>query len=281
MESNLELKEKLLKIKASEWSVSGIENKYAFVLEMMPNLGSTDPVLRDELILELICKMINEKDITDEEVKDLLELIISDKHLFYSIGKKEEDSVFNRAFSVLILVCIINRHNTGAQPLFTEAEINRIHSVLIKYVNEEIDVRGYVRVKGWAHSAAHTADALGEITHCKELVPLKLIEILVAIKNKVCINYYLFADFEDERLITAVINIIESKLVIEDEIITFIKSFGNIELISAYPEDYIIKSNRRNFLSALYFRLKRREELKTLCGAVETMINTTTAPFFI
>lgn len=37
----------------------------------MSNIGSTDPVLRDELILELIYKMIVGNGLNDQEIKEI------------------------------------------------------------------------------------------------------------------------------------------------------------------------------------------------------------------
>lgn len=275
-----ELKQQLLRIKENEWSIPENVDKYELALEMMKNIGSIDPVLRDELILELLCGMITENQLTDEEVKEMLKLALSEKHLFNNIGKVEDDSIFNRAFTVLVIRWILYRHNHNENKLFTEEEIKWIYKEIIRYSREEKDVRGYVEIKGWAHSAAHISDALGEIALCSELNGPELMEILNVIKEKLCINYYTYINFEDERMISAVINVIERGIINEKEIIEWLRNFENIELPGTYPADHIVRYHRRNFLLALYFRLKRRGNFNSLLNSIDEVINNITPNYF-
>jgi tetratricopeptide (TPR) repeat protein len=280
MKNLTELKQQLMSIRDNEWKLPTDINNYELVLEAMLNIGSTDPVLRDELILELIYKMIVEKDLTDKEIKHLMELALSEKHLFYKIGKKEDDSVFNRAFTVLLVGGMLNRHNNSTDKLFTEIEIKEILNKLLRYAREEKDVRGYVEAKGWVHTAAHTGDALREIALCKEIHRSELVEILDAIKEKICISYYTYKNNEDERLVSAIINIIQRKILREDEVINWIKGFENMNKTGTYPEDHYLISNHKNFLASLYFRLKRRDQSQCFLDAIEAVLNNTAAPYF-
>jgi hypothetical protein len=275
-----QLKQQLIDIKANNWSIPSDIDKYELALEMLENIGSIDPELRDELILELLFNMIVESHLTDEEIKNLLELLLSEKHLFYNIGKIEDDSVFNRAFTLLITEAILHRHNQNEENLFTEEEIKRICTEVIRYSRQEKDVRGYVEIKGWAHSTGHTGDVLNAIAQCAEIKKPELIAILEAIKDKVCINYYAYINNEDERLICAVMEIIKKEILNDEEFINWIKSFENIEKTGKYPEDHNLISNHKNFLSALYFRLKRRNEKPTFMDTIEEVINNTTPNHF-
>lgn len=275
-----ELKEQLINIKSNSWSIPENINRFEFALELLDNIGSTDPELRDKLILELLCYMITENILEDKELKAILDLILSEKHLFNDIGKIEDDSVFNRAFCILIIGCILYRHNQNESKLFEESEIKRIYKNVIKYLKAEKDVRGYIMTKGWAHSAAHTADALAEIANCKEITELDLMGILEGVKEKICINYYVYVNNEEERLVTTVINVLERKIIDDKKVITWIKSFENMDKTGVYPEDHNLISNHKAFLSALYFRLKRRVNNEKLLHAIEEVINNTTPVYF-
>ncbi|MGH4122181.1 MAG: DUF2785 domain-containing protein [Clostridium sp.] len=280
MQSINQLKQQLLDIRDNNWSIPSSTNKYDLALEMLENIGSIDPELRDELILELLYSMISENHLTDDEVKNLLELSLSDKHLFYNIGNTEDDSVFNRTFTLLIIQGILSRHNESENNLFTEEQIKRIYTSVIAYTKQEKDTRGYVEIKGWAHSTAHTGDVLSEIAQCTEIKKPELIEILKAIKEKVCITHYAYINCEDERLIGAVTNVFEREILNDEEFLSWIKSFENIEMTGKYPEDHNLTSNRKNFLSALYFRLKRRNEKKSFMDTIEQVLNNTTPNHF-
>jgi hypothetical protein len=280
MKSENQLKQQLIDIKVNNWSIPDDTDKYELALEMIDNIGSIDPELRDELILELLSDMIVENQLTDGEIKSLLKLLLSEKHLFYKIGKTEDDSVFNRTFTLLIIVTMIYRHNQSTDNLFTEEEIKRICTEIINYTKQEKDARGYVEIKGWAHSAAHTGDVFNVLAQCSEIGKLELIAILEAIKNKVCINYYAYANAEDERLICTVMEILKKEILNDEEFINWIKSFEDAQMTGKYPEDHTLISNRKNFLSALYFRLKRRNEKTEFLNTIEQVMNDITPNHF-
>lgn len=279
MEGVIELKEQLKSIRDNDWVIPEKVNNYDLALKCLENIGSIDAELRDNLILELLCNMIVEKKLTDKEVKDILELVLSEKHLFHNIGKVGDDSVFKRSFSVLIVDCIVYSHNNECK-IFNDEEIIRIYKKVIKYLNEEKDVRGYVIDKGWAHTAAHTADALAEIVKCKEINEKNLIEILEGIRKKICINYYAYTNNEEERLVTTVSNIMEREEISKEKIINWIKSFENMEKTNVYPDDHNLMCNHKGFLSALYFRLKRRDITEDFLHIIEEVINKTTPKYF-
>ena len=280
MKTANQLKQQLLDIKNNNWSIPSDTDKYELALEMLDNIGSVDPEFRDELILELLSDMIVENHLTDGEVKNLLELLLSENHLFYNIGNVEDDSVFNRTFTLLIIVAMLYRHNQNTDNLFTEEEIKRICTEVVSYTRQEKDARGYVEIKGWAHSTAHTADVFNVIAQCTEIKKPKLILILEAIKDMVCINYYTYINGEDERLISAVIEILKKDILNDNEFINWIKSFEDIQLAGKYPADHNLTSNRKNFLSALYFRLKRKNENTSFMDTIEQVINNMTPTHF-
>ena len=273
MENSSDLKQRLIKIRDDNWNVPEGVNSYELALELMDNIGSTDPELRDLLVLELLYKMVVENDLTDRELKNILELALSEKHLFKNLGEQEGESVFNRTFTVLIIGGMLWRHNNNEDKLFTREEIKRIYKYIVKYAREEKDLRGYVKDKGWAHSAAHTADVLGEIALCKEIEKSELLEILAVIKEKVCVNNYAYIDHEDERLVSVVMSIIERRILDNDEIANWIRDFKNINKTGQHQEDQYLVHNQKNFLSALYFRLKRRDEAKEFFETIEEVLN--------
>lgn len=132
---------------------------FAFCVELLPNLGSTDPVLRDDLSANILDTFVSDPGrIIDEQARHILSVCLDDDHLFLGIGEKDTDSVFMRSFSALISSSIIYRdslaHTPGTQSI--REGICR----LLRYATLERDFRGYVQGKGWAHSIAHLSDAL-------------------------------------------------------------------------------------------------------------------------
>ncbi len=274
------LKKELLKLKECEWKIPDETNKYELALDMLKNIDSTDPVLRDELILELLWIMIIEGYLTDDETREILKLTLSEEHLFNGIGAIGDDSVFNRAFTILVIGCILYRHNNTGSKLLKREELIHVYKEVIRYTMEEKDVRGYDEEKGWAHSAAHTSDAICELSKCIELDEEDLLELLKVLKNKLLINYYTYVNFEEERMLTAVMSILERGLISNDDVIKWIKSFENIELLGVGQIDMRIRVNRKNFLTSMYFRLKRRNIDKDIIDELEAVIDNTTLKYF-
>jgi hypothetical protein len=54
---------------------------------MMKHIGSTDPILRDNLIYFNFAKFINSGFIPQSKVHNMLEICLDERHLFYKIGE--------------------------------------------------------------------------------------------------------------------------------------------------------------------------------------------------
>lgn len=196
------LKDKLLKAKDNNYLLENQENYFPLGLEMIDNIGALDPELRDELIYETLFHWITEGRFTLEQLEYLLNITLDSTHLFYKVCDKDEDDVFRRTFSVLIVALIIYEHRK--QNFLSGEVLYKIKDKLLEYMHVEKDVRGYVQVRGWAHSAAHTADALKELVQCDCFDKADLLDVLDSIKAKMCIGYYVYVDEESERMATAV-----------------------------------------------------------------------------
>jgi len=118
------LKSKLIEWKENDWNIPEVINGYELSLELMEALKSTDPILRDDLALTFLWKMIMEDMLEETQIKKLLKLALSEEHLFYKLGAIEDDSVFNRAFTILIIRWIIKYHNDKVK--------NDGHGILLK-----------------------------------------------------------------------------------------------------------------------------------------------------
>ncbi|NDI36538.1 DUF2785 domain-containing protein [Chengkuizengella sediminis] len=267
-----QLKELLIEIKNNEWKIPEEVDPYQLSLKMMENIGSTDLELRDHLIYSGLWTMISKKIITEDQMKEILALSLSEKHLFYNVGVKEDDSVFNRAFSILIVAAVIWFHNQNGEKLLAEEEVLKVHRDVVRYTKSEQDIRGYVEQKGWAHSTAHAADALDELAICSSLKQSELMEILEVIKEKVSINDYTYINEEDERLVTAVINIVKRNILSEGELVIWVKSFEKFEKTNVYHVDDCITFNIKNFMRSLYFRLKNLQPNEKILNAIEEVL---------
>lgn len=268
-----QLKEQLQALKDNDWKLPEGIDSYALALKAVENIGVTDPVLRDKLILEYLIILITQKLLNKEQIKVLLNSCLSEKHLFYKLGEAEDDSVFNRTFSLLVVDVILYYHISFGGDLLTKEEVSKVFSDVIRYVRTEKDVRGYVKDKGWAHAMAHSGDALGSLASCNEINHDQLQEILEVIKGKLSITYYVYKNEEAERLTSAILNVIRRNILGEEEIINWIKSFDKLELPKELPYSQYWKENIKNLLRSLYFRLKFKKLPEIYIEAIEEVQN--------
>ncbi|SCY43456.1 DUF2785 domain-containing protein [Alkaliphilus peptidifermentans] len=273
MKNTNQLKEQLLKISSNEWTFPQDINLYELALDMMSNIGSTDSELRDDLILTGFYHLIGDEKLSGKELKGLLDISLSDKHLFYKLGEEEDDSVFNRAFTILVLQVIIDYHNSLGANLLSHEEMDSVYDKIINYIRHEKDLRGHVNIKGWAHAIAHSGDALRELAVCSYLSKQQLMGILEVIKEKVSISNYVYINEEAERLVTAIVKVIERKELEDSEVIGWIRSFANIEIPSNYPEAHYFKENIKNLLRSLFFRVKFKYPQSAFTSEIEAVLH--------
>lgn len=226
----------------------------SLVPEMLANIGSTDPALRDDLIYETFARWIEGDQLSPGQLRELLDTCLDDSHVFYRIGAMEEDSVFTRTFSLLVVALIIDAHRRNQY--LTAADLHEVKEKMIKYMATEKDVRGHVGEKGWAHATAHAADVLGELALCKELSDKQdLLDILNAISRKVVINNYIYINREDERMARAAVKVLGRKILEDQAIAMWLERFGEIKKTDRHPEDDYLRNNVKMFLRSLYFQL--------------------------
>lgn len=271
LNNNILLKEKLSEIKMNNYIVPSDISPFDFALIMMKNIGSPDPELRDLLINRVICNWIRNNVFTNEQLIELLNINIDNNHLLYKIGEQEDDSVFMRSFCALNIEEIICTHRNNK--FLSDATIKYVKETLIQYYLKEKDLRAHVDSKGWADSVSHGADALNAIALCDSINHEDLLDILNAIKSKICINNYTYIDFEDERITTAVVSVINRNTLEHSEIIDWIKDFKNISKTRQHHIDFRIIMNIRNFLRSLYFRLLNENNLPELIESIKETLN--------
>ncbi|WP_423803033.1 DUF2785 domain-containing protein [Paenibacillus pseudetheri] len=244
----------LQRIEENDYELRSGEQLRDYVKLMLEYIGDPQPMLRDDLIYSTFYKWINEKQwFSDVELRELLLILLDEKHLFYHIGSKEDQAVFTRTFSVLVVALILQRHRERA--FLDSAEFKNVKEALIRYYEEEQDLRGFMPEEGWAHAAAHGADALDELVRCSDSDAAIREEVLAVIQRMLYNDQYIFSDEEDERIATIVATMIDHHLLPQQSIADWIR---NLEQCGGWPRSrgqYVARVNTKNFVRSLYFRL--------------------------
>ncbi len=245
------LKERLSRIAQNDYHVSDETEVWPLAVQMMHFLGSTDPELRDILIYSTLDRW-TELYFDSQRLGMLLNTVLDDEHLFHGLGEQETDSVFMRSFSSLTIASCVARHRT--HPFLTAQAVDETHCRMLSYLARERDIRGLVADKGWAHAIAHAADALAELALCPELAAGSLLDMLRVIRETVVSAAVVFADEEDERLVSPVLGIVGREVLTQADIAEWLTGFASFELPPTWPEWVRKKTNIKHFMRSLYFR---------------------------
>lgn len=230
---------------------NGVDSK---VIElMMEYVGDPDPELRDELICTTFYQWIDTLDyLKEDQLHSLLDVALDERHLFCKIGSGEDHSVFTRTFSVLVVGLILRRHRK--KEYLSNEEYVRIKEHLVRYYKSERDLRGYVVPYGWAHGAAHGADALGELALCRESTEAVHREILEAVKFLLMNATHILHHEEDDRIVNVVHMIYSSQLLTTMEMEGWLHDISSELIEGDGYSQRVSRINRKNFIRSLFFR---------------------------
>jgi hypothetical protein len=113
-----------------------------------------------------------------------------------------------------------------------------------------------VEGKGWAHSAAHYSDALDDLARCSEMGASDLREILYTLTSLLCRQDEVYCWGEDDRFATVILAILGRRLLSQEELEEWIHRLAETSLaVTVHPQKMILRSNIRNFLQSVYFRV--------------------------
>ena len=220
-------------------------------------LGSTDPELRDDIGYIVYANWLKREMYSSEELKTHVIRLLS--NLDKGIGETESDTVFLRTFSVLLLAEIV--HNDNKKAILEADQIERILAKGLWYLEAELDPRGYIPVKGWAHALAHTADLLLVLARNRNIDESDLLEMLSATSNKIVHSTnHTYIHGEDERLASAILEILRRNLIPTNQLESWSKSFiapNGKDWKGAYMDEERNRAfqNTRNLLRSVYLTL--------------------------
>jgi hypothetical protein len=257
----------LQRIEKEQYQLREGEQLQDFLTLMLQFIGDPQPELRAKLIFSTFYEWIHEEGrLTEAELRSLLAVLTDEQHLFYHIGSEGDESVFTRAFSVLPIAWIVGRHRK--KPFLDQAEFRHLKHSLLRYYKEEKNLRGYLPEGGWAHSAAHGADALEELVQCPESDAALQHEVLAAIQGMLHNGIQIFSEEEDERIASIVDTMMDNDLLPQQEIADWIGGLTHCADLPQSRVPRIARVNSKNFLRSLYFRRGQISRGKVLDAAI-------------
>lgn len=245
-------KNKIIEIEKNEYKPEILGNLSTFILDNLDYLGHTNPQIRDDLFTTFLYKVIQKNIVNDSTLKLISNKLLSSDYLFYNIEKVDDSSVFKRTFSVLLFSSIIKRHNTNK--FLTAIELKQIKEKIIQYINTEKNELGYDNYFGWAHSPAHTADALKSLLEINDLTKEDYVEIVNSAFYLITKTNNVYTHGEDKRIASAIFSAIHKNNLTYAETTEIINN--NIALLENEKEmivKFYKKQNMLNLVRSLYF----------------------------
>lgn len=168
-------------IRDDEYHVPAGHSVAALTSELLSYLGSTDPDLREDAAYQILAEWIDRGSYSHAEMWEMATRM--QRNLEIGLGEREDDTVFLRAYSSLILAELVYHDLT--HPAFSAAEIHRILDHALAYLPGEQDLRGFVPQKHWAHAVAHMADCLMALSRHQHVGGADLMRILDTIAERI------------------------------------------------------------------------------------------------
>lgn len=221
--------------------------------ELTTMLGSTDPDLRDGVAYPTLAIWI-ERGVYDDLLVGLGDGMATG--LLVGLGERDTDTVFRRSFSILVLAECIERDNKVA--LVPPGKVLEWGDRVTTWFVREADTRGFVPEKGWAHTVAHGADALGCLARSPHFWIHELTVLLDVIADRLLLPAdVVFTAGEPDRLAAATMTVLRRNLVplgvVEPWVarLTATASADPPVAVDPFPR----RGNAEGFLRALHLQL--------------------------
>ena len=242
-------------------------NNELLLKEMVLNIGNPNPYIRDKLVYNSFLEIITKNYLTNAQLKNLFEQLVTNQYFLYKIGSKNDDTVYKRSFSALTLGILINKDKE--QSFLEKSHISFSLDKTCFFLLNEQDRRGFTNEKGWAHSIAHCADLLDEIvTHPlfeQDLYEKALETILFCVNDS-----FVYEDDEIERLSTPSAALINRYGLSQEYLSMIDRLISNFLSKQSYSHlDTRMISNVRNYLRAVYFKVNLEENKRVLLNRLK------------
>jgi hypothetical protein len=221
--------------------------------ELTTMLGSPDPDVRDGMAYPTLATWI------DRGVYDDLIVGLGDgmaAGLTVGLGEKDTDTVFRRSFSVLVLAECVDRDNQ--QGLVPGEKLLEWGDRIASWYLRERDVRGFVPGKGWAHTVAHGADAIGVLARSPHVGRNELTVLLDVLGDRVLAPVDApFAHGEPDRMALATLTVLRRNVLplsIVEPWVARIAS-GAVRSTTGDADPFLPTVNAEAFLRAFHLQL--------------------------
>jgi hypothetical protein len=224
--------------------------------ELTTMLGAPDPNERDGIAYPTLATWISEG-VYDELLEGLGDGMAAG--LTVGLGQNGTDSVFRRSFSVLVLAGCVER-DSEAHLVPADTVLRWGDRIASWYVRER-DLRGFVPGKGWAHTMAHGADAVGALAQSEAMERLELTVLLDVMADRLLLpTEQHLVHAEPDRMALATMKILRRNAVGLEVLEPWIARLAQharptTERAGNLHDPFLVNGNVHAFLRALHLLL--------------------------
>ena len=240
-------------VKASGLAVPADRPLADLTTELTTMLGATDPRMRDGLAYPTLATWID-RGVYDDLITGLGDGMAAG--LAVGLGEQGTDSVFRRSFSVLVLAECIDR--TNQEDLVPSAKLMEWGDNIASWYLRERDVRGFVPGKGWAHTVAHGADAIGVLGRSQHFGRNELTVLLDVLADRVLAPVDApYAHGEPDRMALATLTVLRRNVVPLSVVEPWVARIaaGATRTTGTDADPFLVSANAEAFLRALHLQL--------------------------
>ena len=230
---------------------------YSLLAAMLDNIGNLNSVLRDQLIYSSFAQWIDDYMISNEQAVWLLRQVQQRNLLFSGIYERQNDAVYTRTFTALLLTSLIAR---DARSTFMTAEMRtHLFEDATQYLQLENDLRGLTE-HGRAHAFGHGGDLLYYVCYHPKF-PTRLIpQALAGIYHGIMLPSG-FTAGEGSRLDNCLVALLAQDRITESQLLNWLRG---IQGVIASTADQSLQFDQNNKLINLCVSLAYKMRFESL-----------------
>lgn len=153
------------------------DDEVAFLID---HLASLSPAVRDKGVFFLINDLLQMQAFSGTQIAWMVARLQEPDMMFAHILEPQNDAIFRRSFTVMILAGLIFS-DTNHYHVLSAADYSQITLSLSVYIVLERDGRGFVDPYGWAHAYTHIGNVLDELTSVPSLARGQKLFLMLAV----------------------------------------------------------------------------------------------------
>ncbi|WP_421017121.1 DUF2785 domain-containing protein [Furfurilactobacillus cerevisiae] len=224
---------------------------------MLDNIGTLDSKLRDQLIYSSFAEWTGNNVITNEQTVWLTSQVRQRNLLFKQIYEPQNDAVYTRTFTALLLTSLIARD--AESPFMTANMRMQLFEDATQYLQLEKDLRGLTE-HGWAHAFGHGGDLLYYVCYHPKF-PTRLIpQVLAGIYHGIMLSSG-FTAGEGSRLDNCLVALLAQDRITESQLLNWLRGVKGVIALTA---DQSLQFNQKNKLINLCVSLSYKLRFESL-----------------